>query len=157
VRLQTHKGWCEMCGSDTVDLTCVSSDRRHTSSYVGGEKGRKIWWESYAFKSINLSIFLNDCDTHTFIWKLIFGGKKTLWKEVNRLLSLHYSTIVYQLHCLATINDTPWFPWPHRLPLLLWMNDGSNCGAHCCTSMGSAVTREWCGYHGYQSLCSHVG
>jgi hypothetical protein len=41
-------------------------------------------------------------------------------------------TVLFQLHCLTV----PWFPWLHYLPSLVWLNNGSNCGMHCCTDVG---------------------
>jgi hypothetical protein len=38
------------------------------------------------------------------------------WKELIRLLPLHYLTINYQLHSLTTINYIPWLLWFHHLP-----------------------------------------
>jgi hypothetical protein len=41
---------------------------------------------------------------------------KKFWKELIRLLSLHYLTINYQSHSLTTVNYIPWLLWLHRLP-----------------------------------------
>jgi hypothetical protein len=51
------------------------------------------------------------------------------------LISLHYIRILYNLHYLITANYVPWLPWIHCLPRCWWLNNGSNYGTHCCTSM----------------------
>jgi hypothetical protein len=83
--------------------------------------------------------------------KRAFGGlkvNKKIWKELIRLLSLHYLIKMYQLHCLPTVNYVPSLASLQYLPWLLWLENGSNNGTNCCTSMGSTATREWGGYHG---------
>jgi hypothetical protein len=66
----------------------------------------------------------------------------------KRLRSLHCLTTLCELHCLTTVNYVHWFPLLHHLKLLLWLNNGTNYGTHCCTYMFSTVTQEWSGYHG---------
>jgi hypothetical protein len=63
------------------------------------------------------------------IWiYFIFQNKTALfpyikfWKEVNRIISLHYLTILHLLHCLTTLNYILCFPWLHHLLLSLFLN-----------------------------------
>jgi hypothetical protein len=44
--------------------------------------------------------------------KIVMSKKQKIWnekfwKELNRLISLHYLTVVYQMHCLSTVNYVP--------------------------------------------------
>jgi hypothetical protein len=76
-------------------------------------------------------------------------NKKKFWKKLIRILSLYYLRVLYifivyygKLCTLVTVVT-----WVH----------GSNYETHCCTSMGSTVTREWCDHDDYQSyLTLHV-
>jgi len=36
-------------------------------------------------------------------------------------------------------EDIPWFTLLHCLPWLLWLNERSYCGSHCCTNMGTTA------------------
>jgi hypothetical protein len=63
-------------------------------------------------------------------------SENEFWKYLICLLSCHCLTVLYQLHCLTVVNYIPWFLWLHFLPSLVWLNNGSNCGMHCCTDIG---------------------
>jgi hypothetical protein len=54
-------------------------------------------------------------------------NKNKFWIELTRLLSIHYLTLICQLHCLIAVNYVPRFPWLHYLPCLLWLK-GSKYG-----------------------------
>jgi hypothetical protein len=79
---------------------------------------------------------------------------KEFLKELIHILSLHYLTVKFQLHCLT------WFPLLHPLPWLLVLNDGSSCGIHCLTSMDLTVIQGrcffsavWSGCDGWEVVC----
>jgi hypothetical protein len=85
-----------------------------------------------------------------FISFLVLGYRQEVVERLIRLVSEYNLTIHFQLHCLTTVNYIPWFSLLRYLPWLLSLNNGSEYGTHCCTSMVS-VTRELCSYDGCQT------
>jgi hypothetical protein len=88
----------------------------------------------------------------SLLWRVFVNKTRSSGNNLIHPLPLYYLTILYQLHCLTAVNYVHWFPWLNYSPWLQWLKNESNYVTHCCTSMGSTMTRQWCGYHDHETI-----